>query len=62
MNRHVRIFWGIFCWICVAVCATLALLNGIATPASGSGVLFFSGVGFVMVLAGTFLVRDRSRV
>lgn len=62
MNRHTRIFWGIFCWICVAVCACLAVLNGIAVPASGSGVLFFAGIGVVMLAAGTYFVRDRHRI
>ena len=62
MNRHVRIFWGIFCWICVAVSVCLAVLNGIAKPASGSGVLFFGAIAVVMVAAGTFFVRDRHRV
>ena len=62
MNRHARIFWGIFCWISVAVCACLAILNSVATPASEGGALVFAAVGVVMVAGGLFFVRDRHRV
>lgn len=59
MNRHVRIFWGIFCWISVAVCLALAVLNGLATPAAMDGVLVFGLIGVVMAVAGVLIVRDR---
>ncbi len=61
MNRHSRIFWGIFCWISVVVCVVLSVLNGIATPASRSGALFFAAVGVVMFGAGVYVFRDRHR-
>lgn len=62
MNRHARIFWGVFCWISVAVCACLAVLNSIATPASFAGALTFAAIGVLMIGGGLFFVRDRNRV
>lgn len=62
MNRHARIFWGIFCWIAVAVCAVLAIVNGAATPSNSAAAMLFAGVGVVAVIGGVLLVRDRQHV
>lgn len=62
MNRHTRIFWGIFCWISVAVCVCLAVANSVATPASETGALIFAAIGAVMIIGGLFFVRDRHRI
>lgn len=62
MNRHLRIFIGIFCWISVVVCVCLAILNGLATPVSADGMFTFGAIAVVMVVLGLLVSRDRTRV
>ncbi|MDQ2737526.1 MAG: hypothetical protein M3Y35_02630 [Actinomycetota bacterium] len=62
MNRHVRIFWGIFFWIAVAICAFFAIVNSTATPSDGTAAMVFAAVGVVCLIGGVLLVRDRQRV
>jgi hypothetical protein len=62
MNRHLRIFLGIFCFIGVAVCAVLAIVNGSTTPVSEAGVILYVAIGVVLLAAGLLVSRDRTRV
>ena len=62
MNRHLRIFWGIFFWIAVAICAFFAIVNSTATPADRTGAMIFAAVGIVCVVGGVLMVRDRRRI
>ncbi len=62
MNRHLRIFWGIFFWIAVAICAFFAIINSIATPSDRTGAMIFAAVGVLSLAGGILMVRDRRQV
>ncbi len=62
MNRHLKIFWGIFCWIAVAICAFFAIVNSLATPADRTGAMIFAAVGVLALAGGILIVRDGRRV
>lgn len=62
MNRHLRIFLGIFCWMACASCVGLAVVNGTATPARSVGVALFAVLAVVMAVVAFLLTRERRAV
>lgn len=62
MNRHLRIFLGIFCFVGMAVCVVLAFVNGLKSPPAKAGVLLYGAVGVVLLAMGVMVSRDRNRL
>jgi len=62
MNRHVRIFWGIFFCIAVAICTFFAIVDSTATPANSTAAIVFTAIGVVALVGAVLLIRDRQRV
>lgn len=57
MNRHLRIFLGIFCWMTCVSFVALAVVNGVASPTQSVGVALFAALAAVTAVAGYLLTR-----
>ena len=58
MNRHMRIFLGVFCWMTCVSFVALAVINGAATPPQSAGVAIFAGLAIATAIAGYLLIRQ----